>query len=109
MFILSISNSQKAIVKNLFSLGTDDGHHVVLESISEGVDCEHDYINATYIDVRFLKFLYMAVENDHQLDLLVNILLYNRYMTSHLTLRVILKARSTLPLKVNYIQALSSK
>ena len=30
----------------------DDDHRVVLKSISEGVDCEHDYINATYIDVR---------------------------------------------------------
>ena len=46
----------KSNCQDLFSLGTDDGHHVVLESISEGVDCEHDYINATYIDVRFLKF-----------------------------------------------------
>ena len=36
----------------IFSLGTDDDHRVVLKSISDGVDCEHDYINATYIDVR---------------------------------------------------------
>ena len=39
---------------NIFSLGIDDGHRVILESISDGVDCEHDYINATYIDVRYL-------------------------------------------------------
>ena len=38
----------------IFSVGTDDDHCVVLESISDGVDCEHDYINATYIDVRAL-------------------------------------------------------
>ena len=38
--------------KDLFSLGTDDDHCVVLRSISDGVDSEHDYINATYIDVR---------------------------------------------------------
>ena len=38
----------------IFSVGTDDDHRVVLESISDGVDCEHDYINATYIDVRAL-------------------------------------------------------
>ena len=38
-----------------FSLGTDDDDRVVLESISDGVDCEHDYMNATYIDVRALK------------------------------------------------------
>ena len=37
---------------SVFSLGTDDGHRVVLKSISESVDCQHDYINATYIDVR---------------------------------------------------------
>ena len=37
---------------NMFSYGIDDGHRVILESISVGVDCEHDYINATYIDVR---------------------------------------------------------
>ena len=43
------------ILKKQFSLGTDDGHRVVLKSISEGVDCEHDYINATYIDVRAFK------------------------------------------------------
>ena len=41
----------------LFSLGTDDDHRVALKSISNGVDCEHDYINATYIDVRSLKTL----------------------------------------------------
>ena len=35
-----------------FYLGTDDDHRVVLESISDGVDCEHDYMNASYIDVR---------------------------------------------------------
>ena len=40
---------------NMFSLGIDDDHRVVLESISDGVDCEHDYINATYIDVRPLE------------------------------------------------------
>ena len=45
---LVFHNSQK----QLFSFATDDGHRVVLKSISEGVDCEHDYINATYIDVR---------------------------------------------------------
>ena len=39
----------------IFSLETDDDHRVVLKSISDGVDCEHDYINATYIDVRALK------------------------------------------------------
>ena len=33
----------------------DDDHRVVLESISDSVDCEHDYINATYIDVRLLE------------------------------------------------------
>ena len=38
----------------IFSVGTDDDHRVVLESISDGVDCEHNYINATYIDVRGL-------------------------------------------------------
>ena len=37
-----------------FCLAVDDDHRVVLESISDGVDCEHDYINATYIDVRYL-------------------------------------------------------
>ena len=36
----------------VFSLVIDDGHRVVLKSISDGVDCDHDYINATYIDVR---------------------------------------------------------
>ena len=39
----------------MFSLGIDDGHRVILESISGGVDCEHDYINASYIDVRLLE------------------------------------------------------
>ena len=37
-----------------FSFGTDDDHRIVLKSISGGVDCEHDYINAAYIDVSFL-------------------------------------------------------
>ena len=56
MFVPSISQFSKsnAIVKT-YSLGTDDDHRIVLKSISEGVDCEHDYINATYIDVRPLK------------------------------------------------------
>ena len=40
---------------NLFFLGTDDDHRVVLESIFDGVDCEHDYMNASYIDVRPLE------------------------------------------------------
>ena len=39
----------------LFFLGIDDDHRVALQSISDGVDCEHDYINATYIDVRALE------------------------------------------------------
>ena len=30
----------------------DDDHRVVLKSISDGVNCEHDYVNASYIDVR---------------------------------------------------------
>ena len=34
---------------------TDDDHRVVLKSISDGVDCEHNYINATYIDVRLVE------------------------------------------------------
>ena len=36
-------------------LGIDDGRRVVLKSISDGVDCDHDYINATYIDVRLVE------------------------------------------------------
>ena len=43
------------LFKKLFFLGTDDGHRVVLKPFSDGVDCEHDYINATYIDVRSFK------------------------------------------------------
>ena len=50
LLYLVFHNSQK-----LFSLGTDDGHRIVLTSFSDGVKCEHDYINATYIDVRSLK------------------------------------------------------
>ena len=46
----------------------DDGHRVVLKSISDVMDCDHDYINATYIDVRLfenidlrpLKYIYTA-------------------------------------------------
>ena len=45
-----MSNSHNSAC--VFSLGTDDDHRVVLKSISDGVDREHDYINATYIDVR---------------------------------------------------------
>ena len=30
----------------------DDDHRVVMKSISDGVNCEHDYVNASYIDVR---------------------------------------------------------
>ena len=37
----------------LIPFGTDDDHRVVLESISGGVDCEHNYINAAYVDVSF--------------------------------------------------------
>ena len=40
------------IYTNVFCLVIDDDHRVVLRSISDGVNCEHDYINATYIDVR---------------------------------------------------------
>ena len=39
----------------LIPFGTDDDHRVVLKSISGGVDCEHKYINAAYVDVSFLK------------------------------------------------------
>ena len=53
---------------NVFSIGTDDGHRVVLKSISDGVDCEHDYINATYIDVRSLKNMNMAVRFTYLID-----------------------------------------
>ena len=45
-----LANSQNYAC--VFSLAIDDSHRVVLKSISEGLDCEHDYINATYIDVR---------------------------------------------------------
>ena len=38
-----------------FSFGTDDDRRVVLKSISGGVDREHDYINAAYIDVSSLQ------------------------------------------------------
>ena len=54
----SVLNSQKFAC--IFSIGTDDDHRVILKSISDGVDCEHDYINATYIDVRSLKIMYMV-------------------------------------------------
>ena len=45
------------IYTNVFCLVIDDDHRVVLKSISDGVDCEHDYMNASYIDVRALKIL----------------------------------------------------
>ena len=43
-------NSQNSAC--VFSLGTDDGHRVILKSIHDVMDCEHDYINGAYIDVR---------------------------------------------------------
>ena len=44
------------ILKFAFSFfETDDDHRVVLKSISGGVDCEHDYINAAYVDVSSLE------------------------------------------------------
>ena len=52
MFILEV-----VLIKIYFPFGTDDNHRVVLKSISGGVDCEHDYINAAYVDVSFLRFL----------------------------------------------------
>ena len=56
---------------NLFFLGTDDDHRVVLESIFDGVDCEHDYMNASYIDVRPLEnaMQNLTGEEQHELDL----------------------------------------
>ena len=51
MFILEVV----LIKKFAFSFWTDDDHRVVLTSISGGVECEHDYINAAYIDVSFQK------------------------------------------------------
>ena len=54
---------------NVFCLGTDDDHRVVLESISNGVDCEHDYINASYIDVRKMQCKNLTGEEQHELDL----------------------------------------
>ena len=51
------SSFEFTIYTNVFCLGTDDDQRVVLKSISDGMDCEHDYINATYIDVRALKIL----------------------------------------------------
>ena len=54
----------------VFSLGTDDGHRV-LRSISDVMDCEHDYINATYIDVRPLENTYLTDENQHHLYLFI--------------------------------------
>ena len=39
----------------IFFLGIDDDHRVVLESIFDGLNCEHDYMNASYIDVRPLE------------------------------------------------------
>ena len=47
---------------NMFSLGLDDGHRVILESISGSVDCEHDYINASYIDVRIKHCKHLLVK-----------------------------------------------
>ena len=50
MFILEVE-----LIKICFPFGTDDDHCVVLKSISGGVDCEHNYINAAYVDVSSLK------------------------------------------------------
>ena len=95
----------------LFSHGTDDGHRVVLKSFSDDVDCEHDYINATYIDVRPSKYtvsnycmgtaparsIYLYV-----FDYLIlrTVIMLFCCIPIHLTLRVIPKAKSTLPPKV---------
>ena len=46
----------------MFSLAIDDGHRVILESISDGVDCGHDYINASYIDVRLKHCKHLLVK-----------------------------------------------
>ena len=75
-----------------FQFGTDDDHRVVLKSISGGVECEHDYINAAYVDVSFLK--YLTRKNLHQA--------LCKWL--YLILRVTLKAKSTLPLKVSFIR-----
>ena len=103
------------IMPSISSHGTDDGHRVVLKSFSDGVDCEHDYINATYIDVRALKiysnFCLKLLETAparsiylYVFDYLtVSIMFY--CIPIHLTLRVILKAKSTLLLKVHNLNS----
>ena len=59
MFIFEI-----VLIKFAFSFDTDDDHRIVLKSISGGVDCEHDYINAAYIDVSFLK-MFVKLKNSN--------------------------------------------
>ena len=50
--LLTLLSSQFTNNTNVFCLMIDDDHRVVLKSISDGVNCEHDYVNASYIDVR---------------------------------------------------------
>ena len=45
----------------------DDDHRVVLKSISDGVNCEHDYVNASYIDVRDLLCVTLITVNVNRL------------------------------------------
>ena len=77
--------------------GTDDDHRVVLKSISGGVDCEHNYINAAYVDVSFLKIF-------KQLHICKQVKINTSFSVPlNLTLRGILKRGTTLPHKVSYI------
>ena len=85
-----------------FPFGTDDDHRVVLKSISGGVDCEHDYINAAYIDVSSLEKIIWLMKKNVVSSKLVKINTSSSCTSLHLYLRVILKARSTLQPKVRF-------
>ena len=67
----------------------DDDHRVLLEPISGGVNCEHEYINASYIDVR--PSTQYTIRIYHW---------YSSYYV-HLTHRAILNAGSSLPPRVS--------
>ena len=84
----------------MIPFGTDDDHRVVLKSISGGVDYEHDYINAAYVDVSFPQNIYQMKKQLHNICKQVKI---NTSFSLNLTLRAILKRGTTLPHKVSYI------
>ena len=67
----------------LLHISSDDDNRIVLKPLSGSTDCQSDYINASYVDVRNIYMLTIFIENSMIIIIISQLFVFQGYDKIH--------------------------